>query len=475
MYIDLFASEAHRVLRRDGSLFVHLLHQSLEQDQFAVHDLIKERFQIDAQILHAGFVHAVPPLTERNYAGMLMHKYVYRRVQREQSSPPVRAHTQPQQLRAGGRPHRIAHHHQAREDATLPQMHAPMPRHPVVGHSTSPQISPRADHGRTTTAAACTVSSSNSTLLARLPHGLWSDAFLPAYLGPHHDSSGPGGGLARTFSRLRAAAAARLRLFGEERAARLFERLRGAGLEAGPLGVDLTEVVRRRHASRHALAPLEDADIADALRLLVDQTPLERAFTRCDLPAMRNRCSASDGSRPDGLPRARQSRQSRVSAWLSAASTRRARHPSRSLDAAAAGLLESLQSRGYALVDDFNDFGLDVAALEAQAAAALNLSARRAQHASASFGGRMLGKIGVLKAEEPLPALEPLLTNASLAALMRAYLGGPVRYDGEDALHYPPRMRHPLAKRPALGRRGGGQPPLPAASAASHLSASTKS
>jgi len=78
MHIDRFASEARRVLVPRGTLLVHMLHQSLEQDKWAVRDMIKEHKAIDSQIVAAGFEHAVPPLHQKNYARMLIHKYVYR-------------------------------------------------------------------------------------------------------------------------------------------------------------------------------------------------------------------------------------------------------------------------------------------------------------------------------------------------------------------------------------------------------------
>lgn len=77
LYIDRFAAEAHRVMTPDGSLFVHMLHQSREQDKYAVRDMIEGRTTIERDIESAGWVNAMAPVTERNYARMPIHKYVY--------------------------------------------------------------------------------------------------------------------------------------------------------------------------------------------------------------------------------------------------------------------------------------------------------------------------------------------------------------------------------------------------------------
>jgi len=81
-------------------------------------------------------------------------------------------------------------------------------------------------------------------------------------------------------------------------------------------------------------------------------------------------------------------------------------------------LLEQLHKQGFAQV---NDFGLDVHALQAQSEQILG-STRSMQKGEILF-------------RNPIPALEPLLANTSLAHVMRSYLGGSARYDGHSLLH----------------------------------------
>lgn len=80
-----------------------------------------------------------------------------------------------------------------------------------------------------------------------------------------------------------------------------------------------------------------------------------------------------------------------------------------------------LRDRGWVGIDDW---GLDLRALQAQSTALLvNLTAGK-------------HKVGVLSIKQPpIPALEPLLANASVARILERYLGGPVRYEGHVLLH----------------------------------------
>ena len=85
---------------------------------------------------------------------------------------------------------------------------------------------------------------------------------------------------------------------------------------------------------------------------------------------------------------------------------------------------------GVVKVDSVAEFGVDVAALSAQAADAL------AHHGYGNKGNGMWTSV------KALPALEPLLRSESLAALLRGYLGGPVRYDG----HYSFKLLNGIAR-----------------------------
>ena len=89
-------------------------------------------------------------------------------------------------------------------------------------------------------------------------------------------------------------------------------------------------------------------------------------------------------------------------------------------------MLDSLQARGYARVDNW---GLDMDALSSEAAAHLERANRR-----------RAGKRTPLSvtSRAPLPALAPLLSNRSLARTISTYLGGRARYDGHVILHLSP-------------------------------------
>eukprot|EP00966_Prymnesium_polylepis_P178613 4136568-Prymnesium_polylepis.1 len=88
---------------------------------------------------------------------------------------------------------------------------------------------------------------------------------------------------------------------------------------------------------------------------------------------------------------------------------------------AAGGMVDSLVVNGHALVVDWQ---LDIGALRMQAFALL--AARSAR--------RVVQKATPVSWRE-LPALLPMLANDSaLAAAVRTYLGGPVRFDGAQVL-----------------------------------------
>lgn len=91
--------------------------------------------------------------------------------------------------------------------------------------------------------------------------------------------------------------------------------------------------------------------------------------------------------------------------------------------------LDQLGRQGWLRVDDW---GLNTAALRAEAEAALRLHAQ-----TPGRGGReptAAPPATVVVHDAALPALEPLLRNASVAAMLRGYLGADVRYDGSAVL-----------------------------------------
>ena len=87
--------------------------------------------------------------------------------------------------------------------------------------------------------------------------------------------------------------------------------------------------------------------------------------------------------------------------------------------------LTQLRDKGWAAV---GSWGLDLVALQAQSRKHLEplLAAQR----------RSSGGVDVISVKNPdMPALKPLLSDPSLAALLEAHLGGAVRYDGHVLLH----------------------------------------
>lgn len=83
-------------------------------------------------------------------------------------------------------------------------------------------------------------------------------------------------------------------------------------------------------------------------------------------------------------------------------------------------LAQHIEADGFALVPDWRHFGLDLSALTQQVQAAL--------------AGQASSRGVLLHRKAKLPALSPLLGNESLARVLRAYLRGPVRYDGHAVL-----------------------------------------
>ena len=98
-------------------------------------------------------------------------------------------------------------------------------------------------------------------------------------------------------------------------------------------------------------------------------------------------------------------------------------------------MLREMQDMGYARIDSWGN--LDLVALRTQSYAAIMANKRSeckrvADRLQCSFADGS----SLLSVHRPtLPALKPLLANETLAAVLRGYLGGDVRYDGHVVLH----------------------------------------
>jgi hypothetical protein len=96
---------------------------------------------------------------------------------------------------------------------------------------------------------------------------------------------------------------------------------------------------------------------------------------------------------------------------------------------AASRLLEPLRRRGFVRV---REWGVDVAALNAQANAALSLAATPGGSSKPVRTSVQPCRRGTL-----LPALAPLLDSPMLSDVIHGYLGPKVRYDGHTVLELP--------------------------------------
>jgi hypothetical protein len=170
----------------------------------------------------------------------------------------------------------------------------------------------------------------------------------------------------------------------------VFVRLARHGVRAGPLGLELTPG-RGSFPPRHAAAR---AALHAALGLLVyapsnANANWARLMWNADAPAL---------------------------VWPPPAA-RAARVSTRDERTRAVGerLLRQLLDDGFVRMDDL---GLNATALHAQA-----------MHALATDGVKSY-RGDLLTARTRLPALEPLLSNESLAIAIRGYLGGSARFDG---------------------------------------------
>ena len=224
---------------------------------------------------------------------------------------------------------------------------------------------------------------------------------MPAYLAYTSADAKKRQHLARQFQHARSQHDARVNDFGRENATQLFQRLRDGGMEANALGLDLTELQRKRSGSL-----LHDVDALAGLRLLnMQSSPLEVALLRCDQPLQRNRCSERTAAAATGL-------------------VSEARHEAR--------MVRQLRELGFYAT---SSWGLNLTALAEQAESNLQRAAAASPlSASALARGRPLSSF------EPLAAMQPLLRNASLQRVITAFFGGPARYDGFNLIRYPPQF-----------------------------------
>ena len=242
---------------------------------------------------------------------------------------------------------------------------------------------------------------------------IWDDAHLPAFLATERGGAAKEK-LAKHFRKQRQLLEERVHAYGANNSAALFYSLRARGLEAHVLGLDATQL------------QLDDATAdgeMEGLLTLLDMraTPLESHLLRCDVPLQRNTCARTRG------------RRSKLG-----------------LTASELRWHDQLRDDGVLFV---HDWGVDTRALAAQAHASLARSAaaqlaKRSKHESSQHNNKMNGDgpfasfdaRGVpLSSFETLPAIEPILHNASIARVISAYLGGPVRFEnGYNLIRYPP-------------------------------------
>jgi hypothetical protein len=178
---------------------------------------------------------------------------------------------------------------------------------------------------------------------------------------------------------------------GEAKVNQTFRRLVRDGMTFDELGLDLTLLQHVRHRGSPK-AVLQDEDVKMAVAMLVVAKTARgvhlpryaQALWQLDQPARRPACA------------------------LTAAE----------LATSGGARLASFLAHGVVQVESVAEFGVDVAALSAQGIDAL-------EHRGYGVKGN-----GMWSSVHPLPALEPMLRSEALAALLRGYLGGPVRYDG---------------------------------------------
>lgn len=183
--------------------------------------------------------------------------------------------------------------------------------------------------------------------------------------------------------------------------AALVNRLRDDGMTWSAVGLDFTQLqwARHRAAPSAVLADAEVGAMLNATCFLV-HPHLARTLWTADQPSRRPACALCGAS----------------------------------------ALESGLHRDGFVTVDDW---GLDVAALRTQALAALAATREKSRRA-AETSGRDLWTTKTFHSvvDASLPALAPLLRNESVAASLRGYLGGTVRYDGAVVLQLSHGINH---------------------------------
>ena len=229
--------------------------------------------------------------------------------------------------------------------------------------------------------------------------------------------------LKRIFAAEHTALLARERQLGTNATVPL-QRLRDDGLSIGAFGIDWSVALHHHRPDD----PLSDVDVQHALALMLGHA--EAAPLRSRHPR------AQRGSLPAPLPLPSLSLEDRVmfvcdqplaAQWATCVK----RHSTEQVDTdradgLGARLLEHLSAAGFVRIDDWSALGLDVHALAAEADAILSRLTNNTA-SSAYHRGRAREYAETI---EPLPALdEMLLHGASLAHVVRGYLGSKVRYD----------------------------------------------
>lgn len=194
-------------------------------------------------------------------------------------------------------------------------------------------------------------------------------------------------------------------LVGRDCVAKLFGGLRENGATFSDVGLSLTSVSSARHP-RHPGQILEDLDVQFAVNTLMSDAPSAA-------PSETGQAKKAQAKTAQAKPVARSGRL--AEAMLFDQLARRASTPSDP------PLAQGLLRDGFVKV---GSWGIDVEALSSQAMHALD----------ASPVVRRGGLSSWTSSHAPLPALAPLLQNETIARVLRAYLGGQVRYDGHVVL-----------------------------------------
>ena len=183
---------------------------------------------------------------------------------------------------------------------------------------------------------------------------------------------------------------------GKKRVNETFTRLVEDGMAFSELGLDLTllQHVRHRDAPEEVLQD-EDVKLAVEMLVLARRAPDVQGYD----PGARFTTHLWEVDQPKRRPACALTPEER----------------------AAEPRLARFLADGILRIDSVSEFGVDVEALSAQG-----------MHALDHDGYGVQGN-GMWTSVAPLPALEPLLQSETLAALLRGYMGGPVRYDGHYA------------------------------------------